>query len=103
VSDLVDLFDETPTYTTGDVARLSGLPPILIHRLAAAGVISSTVPAAGSGTRRRWSGAELDRLCRIGDVYRAGHGAGVLLTWQAVADMWAAMEAGDAWELVLSA
>jgi hypothetical protein len=103
VSDLFDLFDDTPTYTTGDVARLSGIPAMTLHRLVTAGVITSSVPAAGSGTRRRWSSAELDRLCRIGDVYRAGHAAGVLLTWQAVADMWAAMEAGDAWELVLSA
>lgn len=97
------LFDQVPTYSTAEVARLCGLSPMTLHRLASAGVISSSTPAAGTGSRRRWSSAEVDRLCRIAEVNRTAHDAGLLLTWQAIAQMWNRLEAGQAWELSLTA
>lgn len=103
MSELAAWFDEAPTYSTGDAARLCGLPAMTLHRLAAAGVITATVPANGQGSRRRWSELEVSRLCRIGDVYRHAHTAGVLLTWQAVAEMWQTLAAGDVWRLSLTA
>jgi hypothetical protein len=102
-SDLGDLFDTAPAYSTTEAAELCGLPFQTLHRLAAAGVIASSVPATGYGSKRRWSALEVDRLQRLGDVYRQAHDAGLLLTFQAVASIWAAMTAGTAWRLVLAA
>jgi hypothetical protein len=101
--DVDDLFDTAPTYSTSEAAAVCGLPVILLHRLSAAGVIAASVEAAGYGSRRRWSPAEVDRLARIADVYRTARDAGVALSWQAVADIWQSLTAGEPWRLVLEA
>ena len=98
-----DLFLDAPTYSTTEAAELCGLTFQTLHRLAAAGVISSHVPAHGSGRRREWSPVEVDRLQRLGDVYRAAHDAGLVLTYQAVADIWQALSTGRRWRLLLTA
>ena len=90
-------------YSTADAAELAGLPKMTLHRLADAGIIASTVPAAGKGSRRRWSADDVERLCRIGDVYRQAHDAGLLITWAAVADIWDRLAAGEHWSVTIAA
>jgi hypothetical protein len=101
--DVTDVFMDAPTYSTTDAAALCGLPFAMLHRWAAAGVITSTVPANGSGTRRVWSPVDIDQLQRIGDVYREASARGLLVTWQAVHEMWQAMTDGTPWRVVLAA
>jgi hypothetical protein len=97
------LMEDAPTYSTAEAARISGVAPHTLHRLAAAGVITSSVSACGSGSRRRWSPLEVDRLSRIGDVTARADDAGLLVTWEAVAQMWRAMAADRPWRVILAA
>lgn len=90
-------------YSTREAAELAGLPYVMIDRWDRAGVIASTVPAAGYGSRRRWSSGDVERICRIADVWREAKANGMLLTWQAVGVIWDRLVAGDDWHLTLVA
>lgn len=90
-------------YSTREAAELAGLPYAMVDRWDRARIITSTVPAAGYGSRRRWSSGDVDHLCRIAAVWRDARSAGVLLTWQAVAGIWQTLEAGGTWQLTLTA
>ena len=90
-------------YSTREAAELAGLPTMTVDRLERAGIIASTIPAAGYGSRRRWSPGDVDRLCAIGAVYRQAHAEGLLVTWQAVGRIWDTLAAGDPWSVTLAA
>ena len=96
-------FDLAADYSTRQAAQAAGLPEQVVMRLAAAGVIASSVPAAGSGSRRRWTALEVDRLCRLAAVWQSAKDGGLLLTWQAVADIWRSLEQAGDWQLTLVA
>ena len=100
MSDVLDLDVE---YSTSAAAELAGLPYMTLDRWDRTGVIAPTWPAAGSGSRRRWSSADVERLCRIADVYRAAKAEGLLLTWDAVARIWDRLADGEAWSVTLAA
>ena len=90
-------------YSTRQVAALAGLPYNTIDRWERSGLISSTVAAAGYGSRRRWSGDDVERLVRIGDVIRQAHVEGLLVSWETVGRIWDGLAADGAWSVTLAA
>src|SRR5262245_1787561 len=94
---------DAPMYSTCEAAELCGLPYAMLHRFGYAGAITSTVAACGTGSRRRWSSLEVDRLQRLADVHRAAAEAGLLMTLEAITDIWQTLENGETWRLVLAA
>ena len=90
-------------YSTREAAEIAGLPTMTVDRLERAGIIASTVAATGYGSRRRWSAADVERLCAIGSVYRQAHDDGLLVTWQAVGAIWDRLAAGETWSVTLTA
>ena len=90
-------------YSTRQAAALAGLPYMTIDRWERAGIITSEVAANGYGTRRRWSAADVERLCRIGDVYRQARTEGLLVSWETVGRIWDGLVDGAGWSVTLAA
>ena len=92
-----------PLFSTDEAAGLAGLTPMHLHRWAAAGEIVPHRPASGYGSRREWSGADVDRLARIGAVYRQCLAAGFTLPPRMVGEIWDGLRRDGEWSLVLTA
>ena len=90
-------------YSTDEAAALAGVTPIHLHRWAVAGAITPHTPAAGTGSKRAWSARDVDRLARIGAVYRHAMTVGIILPNRVIGDIWAGLRHDDAWTLTLSA
>lgn len=90
-------------FSTDEAAALAGLTPMHLHRWAAAGEITPHRPANGTGSRRQWSGADVDRLARIGTVYRFALELGIILPPALVGQIWDALRRTGAWSLTLTA
>ena len=61
------------SYSTVQASRISGLTYRQIDYMVRTGLVrASLLSAAGSGTQRRWSGGDVDRLLLIAKLLKAG-------------------------------
>ena len=61
------------SYSTVQASRISGLTYRQIDYMVRTRLVeASLLSAAGSGTQRRWSGADVDRLVLIAKLLKAG-------------------------------
>jgi hypothetical protein len=90
-------------FSTDEAAALAGVTPMHLHRWAAAGEIVPHQPASGTGSRRQWSGADVDRLARIGAVYHAALEVGIILPPALVGEIWDGLRRTGGWSLTLTA
>jgi len=61
---------ETPTYSTAEVSRITGCSYRQLDYWIRTGIIEIRYGAHGSGSRRRWTEAEVERLERVVERYR---------------------------------
>lgn len=99
----VTVLDERLAFSTREACGAAGLTYRVVDYWVRLDAVVPSVPAAGCGSQRRWSIADVDRLTRIGAVMRRAERAGLSVTVAAVAAMWNALEAGDPWHLTLEA
>jgi len=91
----------TASYSTHEVAALSGLTYRILDYWTRQGAIWPDVEAHGSGSRRAWSPEQAEWLMRIGEAYRMGERRGLDLTALAVGHIWRALMDGEDWEINL--
>lgn len=104
VSALADDVDARLAFSTVEACAAADVTYRMADNWIRAGAVTPSIAAAaGSGTRRRWSIVDVERLTRIGRVIDRAEAAGFLVTCQAIAAMWDALEAGDGWRLELDA
>lgn len=99
----VTVLDERLAFSTLEACAAAGLTYRVVDRWVRMTVVVPSVPARGTGTQRQWSISDVDRLTRIGGVMRRAEHAGLSVSCTAVAAIWQALEAGDAWSVALTA
>lgn len=90
-------------YGSLEAAELAGVSFREVDYWTREGAIRPAVEACGSGSRRVWTGEQVQWLCRIADVRASAAQHGLILTVQAINDLWTAMESGRRWRLTLTA
>jgi len=98
---MTSTMSSTATYSTHEVAELTGLTFRQLDYWARLGVIWPEVEARGSGSQRQWSEQQAEWLLRIGDAYRIAEHRGLALLPSAVGHIWTALMAGEDWEVNL--
>lgn len=91
------------TFSSLEAADLCGLSYREVDYWTREGAIRPAVEANGSGSRRVWTAEQVQWLARIANVRCAAGQAGLILTVQAVNDIWSACEESRRWRLTLTA
>jgi DNA-binding transcriptional MerR regulator len=100
----VTVLDQQLGFSSIEACAAAGVTYRMADNWVRAGAITPSITsAAGHGSRRCWSMADVERLTRIGRVIDRAERAGLLVTCAAIAAMWDALEAGDPWSMTLTA
>lgn len=99
----VTVLDERLGFSTREACGAAGLTYRVVDYWVRAGAVWPSIAAAGKGTSRSWSVADVERLARVAGVVHRAEQAGLTVGIAAVTAMWDQLAAGDAWSVTLTA
>jgi hypothetical protein len=99
----VTVLDERLGFSTREACGAAGLTYRQVDHWVRSGAVWPSIAAAGKGTSRQWSVADVERLARIaGVIHRAEH-AGLSVSVATITVIWDTLAAGGAWSVTLTA
>jgi hypothetical protein len=99
----VTVLDERLGFSTREACGAAGLTYRQVDHWVRSGAVWPSIAAAGRGTSRSWSMADIERLARIAGVVHRAEQAGLVVGLAAVEAIWDQLAAGDGWTVTLTA